>query len=78
MATYKGVKIRVASDFSSPVLSVVEECHQTSEGKLFSTLNSISRKLVVSCEGRIEIFLDTESLNVYIFLLQATALAKNI
>lgn len=60
MVTYKGVKVRVASDFSLQMLSVVEEYYQTSEGRLFSTLNSVSGKVLVNCEDGIEI--DIQSL----------------
>lgn len=60
MVTYKGVKVRVASDFSLRMLSVVEEYYQTSEGRLFSTLNSVSGKVLVNCEDGIEI--DIQSL----------------
>lgn len=37
------------------MLSVVEEYYQTSEGRLFSTLNSVSGKVLVNWEDGVEI-----------------------
>ena len=59
-STYR-VKIRVVSDFSLSVLSAKCSIGISSNflGKILSTSNSISRKLSVCFEFRIEIGLDT-------------------